>query len=713
MLSAQQTQLDQFYQSSYQPAELNTTFTSRFDSIYTSYLFRKGIVDDENGTIKEFVLNYNYFLDKLNKSGEIFYNDEISVYLNELKDTLLSDHPEKNNIKVYLTNFTELNAFTNDFGNIYVNVGLIAKMNTVDELLTVLAHEIAHVLLEHSFKQENRKVDLENGRRISEVDEINAFESHKFSQKQELEADSLAFELLKKCRFDLNAFKDAFELLRHSKNPIHDKFPSLESLCFHNSESVFYLQGIIDFVELQDLSFELDSVELAGLADSFPPTHPTINQRIENIELLLDSSQMIKPHQGHKDHQSIRLLASNVYLKKLMDEGNYIEGLYLVNQLRETDSTDNFLIKTQIKLMLLLTQRKYYPRYANHLLNEHGNECNNENYMKFRWTMLHLPPLEMNILTILAIKNAKINDPYMKRLEMLADQFLYKNNRFLFHLKDGKIIVKPNVNIENYLVDDLSQFYSPEERKNQSKNEDLGYQYIHRMVSSDYFVNYFLSTHFNEESFTEHVQQYRSRRDDYNKSLTLDQFVLTIHPKDFKKISPKGDFVESIGYSDSNIVVLAESDTYAINFNHDGSNIDILQTAKYNEMISTVMKEVGRFKNFRTNQVNSKDSLTVKENRYHYLLNRYVEDCWGLSDLNYSSVDEEIQSIILESKFDYVSYNLNLIIRDNTKNKTFSVHYSIYFDLKNMGVVYFSKIPNRNRPSDFILRRIFSPSNQN
>lgn len=708
VLSAQENELDQFYESNYQPSELNTTFTSRFNSIYPSYLAKKNVTDDKNDVLKDFVLNYNYFLDKLNKSGEIFYDDEISIYLNELKDTLLFNHAEKDNITVYLTNFNELNAFTNDFGNVYVNVGLIAKMNSADELLTVLAHEISHVILEHSYKQENKNLDLDNGRKVSEVDEIDVFESHKFSRKQELEADSLAFELLKSGGFDLSAFEDAFELLRHSKNPIHNNSPGFGTLCFNNDESVSYLKSISDLVELQELNFELDSSEIAAFMDSIPRTHPTIDQRVEYIQLLLNDDQSRAKFQARKDFQAIKLLASKVYLKKLADEGNYIEGLYLVCKLREASPTDDFLIKMQLKHMLLLTQSKYQPRYASQILNEHGNECDNENYLRFRWAMLQVPAVEMNIITILSIKNAQSSDPYLKRLEMLADQFLYKNNRFMFQNKNGKVEAKTDINFEKYLVDELSEFYTSEEVTDQKENIKMGYQYVHQLFSSNYFVNDFLANTFDSESFSNHVQQYRSRRDDFNKNLTLDRFILSIHPDDFKKAKPKGDFIPSIGFSGSKKSVLARSDTYSVNFEKDGAEIDILQTAKYNEMISTVIKEKEVYESFQSNQANSKDKITVKDNYTHYVLNKYVNDCWSLSDLTYSSVDEEVQSIISEQDLDYVSYNLNMIIRDKTQNKTFSVYYSFYFDLHNMGVTYFSKMPNRSKPSTTVLRSMYS-----
>lgn len=710
-VSAQEDDLHQFYKSDYQPAELNVDFSSRFDSIYAAYLVKKNITSDDNGSLKDFVLNYNYFLDQLNKSGEIFYNDEISIYLNELKDTLLYNHPLKNNITVYLTNFNELNAFTNDFGNVYVNVGLIAKMNSVDELLTVLAHEISHVILEHSYKKESKNLDLEKtGKDIDDVDDVIVFESHKFSRHQELEADSLAVALLRNSGFDLTSFESAFELLRHSRNPIYTDSPNLNLLFFGDLESITYFEGIQDVVDLQELNFAMDSAEIAAITDTLRRTHPTIDQRIENIKLLLDSTQVYTGFNYKKNFEAIKLLAAKIYLKKLADDGDFIEGIYLAIKLRELNPNDDFLIKIQLKQMLLLTQDKYKPRYSNQLINEFGDECDSENYLRFRWSMLQIPALEMNVITILAIKNATSTDPYLKRLEMLADQFLYKNNRFIFNTNVNGVSIKPGVDIEVNRILDLSQYFTIDDCVEQKKNKDIGYRYVHDVIASNYLLNYFLTSQFDENSFSEHVNQYKSRRNDFGQNLTLDQFILTINPKDFKKLQPKGDFVSATGYSDSAKIVIAQSHTFAVNYKDNSSELDILSTADYNDRIARILKEKNLFDDFQTNHVNSKSNLTVKENYTHYVLNKFIDDCWNLSDLTYSSVDEEIQEIIETQNLDYTALNINLIICD--RNKNFSVHYSLYFDLRNMGVVYFSKVPNRYKPTNSILQTVFTASHQ-
>ena len=118
-LNAQQQEinLNQFYSSLESHKSLEISSSDRIDSLYQLYL-KEHNINEDNGAYEEFIYDYNFFLEKLNKSGKVFSGDELSVYLNRLKDEILVDHPKKDLIQVYLTNFDQLNAFTNDFGSI-------------------------------------------------------------------------------------------------------------------------------------------------------------------------------------------------------------------------------------------------------------------------------------------------------------------------------------------------------------------------------------------------------------------------------------------------------------------------------------------------------------------------------------------------------------------------------------------------------------------
>lgn len=56
--------------------------------------------------------------------------------------------------KVYISASSDLNAYTQGSGNVYISLGLLAQMENEDELIGVLAHEFAHTYLQYAELQE-------------------------------------------------------------------------------------------------------------------------------------------------------------------------------------------------------------------------------------------------------------------------------------------------------------------------------------------------------------------------------------------------------------------------------------------------------------------------------------------------------------------------------------------------------------------------------
>jgi hypothetical protein len=175
-------QLKQFYQSDFEPKELNSNNFERLKETYKEYLSVNG--NKRNFDEEQFVYEYNYFLDRINRSGNVFYGDEISIYVNSLKDQLLKKNNLDLSIHVYVTDYVDLNAFTNDFGNIYINIATIAKLDSEEELMIIMAHEIGHVILRHSRQTEFHKHKIDKSVDVNQVEGV--FQIHAFSREKEI-----------------------------------------------------------------------------------------------------------------------------------------------------------------------------------------------------------------------------------------------------------------------------------------------------------------------------------------------------------------------------------------------------------------------------------------------------------------------------------------------------------------------------------------------
>ncbi len=84
-----------------------------------------------------------------------FYTDKVvTAYINDLGQKLVK-HSKRNNIPYTFTviDSKDINAYAVPGGFIYVNLGLIRTVQTESELAFVLAHEIGHIVGQHSMKR--------------------------------------------------------------------------------------------------------------------------------------------------------------------------------------------------------------------------------------------------------------------------------------------------------------------------------------------------------------------------------------------------------------------------------------------------------------------------------------------------------------------------------------------------------------------------------
>jgi predicted Zn-dependent protease len=80
-------------------------------------------------------------------------NPALTAYLNEICLTIAVNSPKpdvyKNGYHVAILDTSEINAFATPGGHIFITRGLIACTSSEDELASVIAHEIAHIQLQH------------------------------------------------------------------------------------------------------------------------------------------------------------------------------------------------------------------------------------------------------------------------------------------------------------------------------------------------------------------------------------------------------------------------------------------------------------------------------------------------------------------------------------------------------------------------------------
>jgi len=91
---------------------------------------------------------------QVNAQLPIVQDREVNRYLNILGDSL-ARVTSRNDLHwhFYMVNTNDFNAFALPGGFIYINRGVVERADRMDELASVLGHEIGHVVLRHSVHQ--------------------------------------------------------------------------------------------------------------------------------------------------------------------------------------------------------------------------------------------------------------------------------------------------------------------------------------------------------------------------------------------------------------------------------------------------------------------------------------------------------------------------------------------------------------------------------
>jgi len=161
-----------------------------------------------------------YRISNLLSSGQVYSDwQSLENYLNEiLRKVIPTELRNDTVIRVYILQNGSYNAFMTPSGHFFMNIGFLAEIPNEATIASVFSHELAHYYLKHSLYT---FIQAETGG----FDMGFLFDSNKpfyqYSQKNEIEADSLAIRWLLKSGYNLNGFISSHEIMsRIEKNAI-------------------------------------------------------------------------------------------------------------------------------------------------------------------------------------------------------------------------------------------------------------------------------------------------------------------------------------------------------------------------------------------------------------------------------------------------------------------------------------------------------------
>lgn len=266
------------------------------------------------------------FINSLNQQGRFFNDAYLEDYLYALITKIhggVWNYNRPGNLSIRILKDTEPNAFILPNGAMVISTGLLATIKSEDELAGILAHEIAHFLLDHHIINYNKEIDRQNRAAFwaalatvaaasADVylsmnneyhvpgvltastiiaaavltDQITKRLGIKYSQEQEMKADLAATEVISTLSYDKSGLAIALYRLRN------------------------YYVKTGDFLAL-----------------SASGTHPSIDSRIQTMGLPESTEHLIQP----KYLKSVSLVNSHNAWIELWSRNQPLAALALVN----------------------------------------------------------------------------------------------------------------------------------------------------------------------------------------------------------------------------------------------------------------------------------------------------------------------------------------------------------------------------------------------
>lgn len=307
---------------------------------------------------RQFYLESNYSINEIITSGNVLFNDPLTNYLNELSGKIVSANPslKGKNIRFYTSKSTIINAFATHAGIILVNIGLLAKVETEDELVFIMCHEISHYIKQHNIKQYTYEKDIESEKGIFKRNdwETKMFSKANYSQKQELEADKTGFELFANTGYNIYSAMDALNCLKTYYIPFESNLVITGSLF----ESQNYKLPGVEVTPLDSISVR------EYKTDKELSTHPEIEARVSEINSLIENDKdkyggLSTSVTKNRVQKTAQFEMCHLYLEKGMN----IHALYSTFALLEDDNSNVYLNSILCKTLYALAQISSYNEF--------------------------------------------------------------------------------------------------------------------------------------------------------------------------------------------------------------------------------------------------------------------------------------------------------------------------------------------------------------
>lgn len=378
--------------------------------------------------------NGSIFTRMLHKSGAINFNSDATRYLNDLKDYLLKDYSQAaGGIKIYVTYNPALNAFATINKNIYVNIGLLARVKNEAQLAFIMCHEVMHIIENHSVEHYRKmKKEVESVGQSDVARKANQLEllKHTMSQKHEFEADKYGMHLYLTAGYEAKHAYDALKLLQEADDELEQKRISAEIMGMPEEK----FQALVAAVKNKELGKDVllgsdktkRKKEEADEETEGMSTHPSIDERLVEIQNIMKEYQ--KTHLAKAEYKlnenlfkRIKTASINLVNKSHNQSSDFVSA-FLINAGKITEGQNISLRDYEhmaYAVFGIIHDRKYKMRYSFTPYISHVDSVFHLHYSQSTVKDLALWGLEL-LDSHRKPNNAELIDNYMKRIVQMV-----------------------------------------------------------------------------------------------------------------------------------------------------------------------------------------------------------------------------------------------------------------------------------------------------
>lgn len=299
---------------------------------------------------------------KMFSENSLLFNNDFNRFLKVSLDTILIHNPDiKGDYTLLLSKSPSPNAYSIDYNTIIVNMGLFKYLENDYQLRSVIMHELAHNLQQHSFNtivniaQQNISNSSKKSLQDINTSKYNkgglAFKRMKAylitqsikNKKQELEADSVGLKLYSKIKnWPKQSFVNSFLRLKEFEDsPSYTLDSTIYYRLFNLEKQPFNSK----WLEKEDFSAYNYSHFKEKINSDSIATHPELTNRIYKIKSFMPEEQDFSVIEPTKMFYKLQYRAMLQQVANLFDLKEYGASLYSSLILLEKDPENLYLLK--------------------------------------------------------------------------------------------------------------------------------------------------------------------------------------------------------------------------------------------------------------------------------------------------------------------------------------------------------------------------------